>query len=106
MNTRKRKLNANIESGNQIQSDMIDLTHEKVITKKPSKNEDKSFNLIDYLNENEWLDLLKEEFEKDYFKQINKFLNTQYKNKNIKPDLELIFNSFNSTKLSQVNLKH
>lgn len=108
MNLRKRKINDNKESElNDKQTNKIDLTPEKKKTKNISiKQEDKiSFNLLDSLNEQEWLDFLKEEFEKDYFKEINKFLNTQYKNKNIKPSKELIFNAFNSTKLSQVTFE-
>lgn len=98
MNLRKRKLNENCETNN-----LNDRS--KLTPKKSTKTNDnkKFFNLIDYLNEPEWIDLLKDEFDKDYFKEINKFLNTQYRTKNIKPPIELVFNAFNLTKLSQVN---
>jgi hypothetical protein len=77
----------------------------KIRGEKTGKEGLSDFNLIDYLSEKEWLDALKPEFEKEYFKDINTFLKSAYKNKktSIKPPYNLIFNAFNSTKLSQVD---
>jgi hypothetical protein len=56
----------------------------------------------DYLVEEQWRRLLKEEFEKEYFKKINAAIKEGYKKNIIRPPKELVFNALNSTKLNQV----
>jgi hypothetical protein len=56
----------------------------------------------DYLIEEEWRRLLKDEFEKDYFKKINLTIKQGYQKNINRPPKELVFNALNSTKLSQV----
>ena len=52
---------------------------------------------------NEWDILLKDEYEKDYFKKLNKFIIDEYKTKTIYPKMSEIFNAF--TKTSYDNVK-
>ena len=52
---------------------------------------------------NEWDNLLKDEYEKDYFKKLNKFIIDEYKTKTIYPKMSEIFNAF--TKTSYDNVK-
>lgn len=56
----------------------------------------------DYMIDPEWKSLLKEEFEKKYFQDINKKINEGYKKGIVRPPKDLVFNAFNSTKLNQV----
>ncbi len=51
---------------------------------------------------NDWQDLLSEEMEKDYFKQLVSFLESEYENEKIYPEREDIFNAFNFTPYNQV----
>ncbi len=51
---------------------------------------------------NEWDDLLKDEFEKDYYKQLRVFLKHEYATKTIYPDMYHIFNALQSTSYSDV----
>ncbi|MCR5027379.1 MAG: uracil-DNA glycosylase [Methanobrevibacter sp.] len=46
---------------------------------------------------NNWDNLLKDEFEKDYFKKINEFIDVEYKTKTIYPPYEEIYNAFKLT---------
>lgn len=59
----------------------------------------------DYLIDNRWKQLLKSEFKKPYFKEINRALQIDYADKTIFPPKELVFNAFNVTKFSKVSLK-
>ena len=43
--------------------------------------------------ENKWDDLLKDEFEKDYYKKIREFLKYEYSHYRVYPDMNDIFNS-------------
>ena len=52
---------------------------------------------------NEWDIILKDEYEKDYFKKLNKFIIDEYKTKTIYPKMSEIFNAF--TKTSYDNVK-
>lgn len=53
----------------------------------------------------EWYDMLKGEFEKDYFINLKQFLKEQKKaNKQVYPPEPLIFNAFNKTPFSKVKL--
>ncbi len=56
------------------------------------------------LKNKEWRNELKEEFEKDYFKDLEKFLKSEIKTKSIFPKLEDSFAAFNKTPLSQVKV--
>ena len=56
----------------------------------------------DYMYNEQWKKLLKEEFEKPYFAEINKFLHTGYDKGIFRPPKELVFNAFNSTRLDDV----
>lgn len=46
---------------------------------------------------NKWDDLLNEEYEKDYFKDLIKFVKEEYKNKTIYPNQNEVFNAFRYT---------
>ena len=43
---------------------------------------------------NEWDEVLKEEFEKDYFQNIMEFVEDEYETKTIYPPKDEIFNAF------------
>ena len=43
-----------------------------------------------YITKN-WFELLKEEFDKDYFKSLQKFLSNEYKTKTIYPQDKNVF---------------
>lgn len=60
-------------------------------------------NIEDYLTCDRWRTLLKTEFKKPYFKEINRFLQLEYSTKTIYPPKELIFNAFNLTKFRKVS---
>ena len=60
------------------------------------------FHIESYLHSDEWRELLKEEFEKDYFKKINAILKDGYKKNLVRPPKELVFNALNSTSLSEI----
>ena len=51
-----------------------------------------------------WLNLLKEEFEKPYFKNLQKFLDEEYANYTIYPKVENIFNALNKVKYEDVKV--
>ncbi len=51
-----------------------------------------------------WYDLLKDEFEKPYYKNLEKFLENEYNTKTIYPKPELVFNSINHIKLEDVKV--
>lgn len=52
----------------------------------------------------EWKSLLTDEFKKDYFKKLAKFLTLEYKTEIIYPPADLIFNALNKTPFSQVKV--
>lgn len=60
------------------------------------------WNIQDFMVDEQWKKLLKDEFEKSYFKEINNFIKEGYKKNIVRPPKELVFNAFNSTKLNQV----
>jgi uracil-DNA glycosylase len=64
--------------------------------------EDIDFRIESYLYSEEWKELLKEEFKKDYFKKINTILNDGYKKNLLRPPKELVFNALNSTSLNEI----
>lgn len=51
---------------------------------------------------NEWDELLKDEFEKDYYKKLRAILASEYKNHTIYPDMYDIFNALKYTSFSDV----
>ena len=51
-----------------------------------------------------WFDLLKDEFEKDYFVNLQKFLDEEYSNFTIYPKVENIFNALNLVKFENVKV--
>ena len=51
---------------------------------------------------NEWDDILKDEFEKDYYLKIRKFLTNEYRNRTVYPDMYDIFNALKYTSFSEV----
>ena len=51
---------------------------------------------------NEWDELLKEEFEKDYYRQLRQFLKHEYATQTVYPDMYHIFNALQSTSYSDV----
>lgn len=51
-----------------------------------------------------WFNLLKDEFEKDYYKKLSLFLENEYKTKTIYPKPENVFNSINHVKFDDVKV--
>lgn len=69
---------------------------------EPIKRANGEWLIEDYLLDEQWRKLLQEEFEKPYFQEINKFIRDGYNKKINRPPKELVFNAYNSTKLSNV----
>lgn len=53
---------------------------------------------------NDWDSILKEELEKEYFKEIMEFIDEEYSSKTIYPPKDEIFNAFKFTPLSEVKV--
>lgn len=53
---------------------------------------------------NDWMDLLKEEFEKEYYKKLRAFLIKEYTSRTIYPDKYEIFNALNFTAYEDVKV--
>lgn len=53
---------------------------------------------------NDWDTALKDEFEKDYFSNINDFVKKEYETKTIYPPFDEIFNAFKLTPLNNVKV--
>ena len=53
---------------------------------------------------NDWDNVLENEFNKDYFKKIKRFIDGEYKTKTIYPPYEDIFNAFKLTPLKNVKV--
>ena len=51
-----------------------------------------------------WANLLKDEFEKPYFKNLQKFLEDEYSKYDIYPDMSNIFNALNAVKYEDVKV--
>jgi hypothetical protein len=75
----------------------------KVIKKK---QEVTRFKIENFLNDEDWKNALKKEFEKEYFINLNAFLDNEYKQHLPKPNKEPVFNAFNLTKLHDVYFKY
>ena len=71
---------------------------------KPFKiKPEKEWNVEDSLFDKEWCSILKDEFRKNYFIEINKKLKEDYKKQHtIFPSKYLIFHALNLTQLSKV----
>nr|WP_313581323.1 uracil-DNA glycosylase [Chishuiella sp.] len=54
--------------------------------------------------DNSWYKFLENEFEKDYFKNLIKFVNNEYETKEIYPPKKEVYNAFNSTPLEDVKI--
>lgn len=63
-----------------------------------------SFDVSEYLTNDKWKLYLNEEFQKDYFKQLNIFLANAYSKEVTYPPKELVFNAFNLTDLEKVRI--
>jgi uracil-DNA glycosylase len=59
--------------------------------------------LKDILN-NDWQNLLKDEFEKEYYQDLRKFLINEYKTKTIYPDMNDLFNALKYTSYKSVKV--
>lgn len=57
-----------------------------------------------FLIKNNWYQLLKEEFETDSYKNLEQFLNQEYKEKTIYPAPEKVFNALNLVKFDDVKV--
>lgn len=53
---------------------------------------------------NDWDQILKDEYEKDYFKELTDFVVNEYKNKKIHPKNTEVFNAFRYTKYEDVKV--
>jgi uracil-DNA glycosylase len=58
--------------------------------------------MVDF--ENQWNELLKGEFEKEYYKKLMEFLKEEYANKTIYPNKDDIFNSLKLTSYNDVKV--
>lgn len=106
MELRKRKINHDLDKKpDSLESHKRD-TNKKVKNLKNDAKENQIGNndwkIEDFLLDDEWKLLLKDEFEKSYFIELNKFLKPNFKKNIVRPPKELVFNAFNSTKPSQV----
>lgn len=54
--------------------------------------------------DNDWQDLLKEEFDKEYYQNLRLFLINEYKTKTVYPNMENIFNALNFTAYKDVKV--
>ena len=73
--------------GNEIYLNQLSLTNQKKVKIHDS-----------------WYNELKDEFEKNYWKNLSSKVKSFYKNKVIYPKPSLMFNAFNSTKLNEVKV--
>jgi len=51
-----------------------------------------------------WHNLLTSEFEKDYFKELQKFLQAEYSSRTIYPKIDNIFNALNFCKYDNIKV--
>ena len=97
------KEDSQLESDRAVKMSEINVSV-KEVNKTELENEERSdFKIEQFLKDSEWNLFLKEEFEKDYFKKLNVVLEKGYKRDIVMPPKELVFNAFNSTKMSNVS---
>lgn len=60
--------------------------------------------MLKLLIKSDWAELLKDEFEKEYFFKLESFLDSAYKNYNIYPEKNHIFEAFNQTYFQNVKV--
>lgn len=82
-------------------------TKSKPVPKTPSKavldaEARGEFNIENYLYDSEWKQLLKDEFKKPYFVEINNKIKPGYEKGINRPPKDLVFNALNTTKLKNV----
>ncbi|MGI6119153.1 MAG: uracil-DNA glycosylase [Desulfosporosinus sp.] len=53
---------------------------------------------------NDWQNLLKDEFQKDYYQKLRQFLITEYRTKTIYPNMHNIFNAFHYTAYQDIKV--
>ena len=53
---------------------------------------------------NSWDDVLKDEFEKEYFKELESRIDKEYLNETIYPPKDLIFNAFRHTPIDKIKI--
>lgn len=71
-------------------------------TPRPIIRNDGEWEIQDFMYDEEWRRLLKDEFTKKYFTDVNNFIREGYKKGINRPPKELVFNAFNSTRLRDV----
>ena len=59
---------------------------------------------MEVIFKNDWNELLKDEFEKEYYKKLREFLEEEYKTKDIYPDKHNIFNALHYTSYKDVKV--
>ena len=62
------------------------------------------FRKEEYMIGNDWDNILKDEYEKEYFKELQNFVIQEYKTKTIYPKLSEIFNAFVKTRYDDVKV--
>ncbi len=80
----------------------VDVAKDVAASAPPPQVTGDNWNIEDFLFDKEWKNLLKEEFSKKYFIEINNNIKEGYKKGINRPPKELVFNALNSTKLDKV----
>jgi hypothetical protein len=102
-NIKNKKETTSILTNKNINSNQTNMKQTKLsFFKAPAQKDD--WLIEDYLYDKEWKNLLKDEFEKGYFIEINKQIKDGYKKDINRPPKELVFNALNSTKITDVIL--
>ncbi|MCT4639509.1 MAG: uracil-DNA glycosylase [Bacteroidales bacterium] len=57
-----------------------------------------------YINDAKWCQILNSEFESDYFKQLNNFVESERANGVIYPPKDLVYNAFNKTAFDNIKI--
>lgn len=70
----------------------------------PIKRNNSEWLIEDYLVDDQWRKWLADEFDKQYFKEINLVLKPGYQKNILRPPKELVFNALNSTKLDKIKV--
>lgn len=102
MNLRKRKLDQKAEPPSSKRTPLVEAAEtDKAAAVEPAAV---SWQIEQFLSDEGWKEALKDEFEKDYFKQMNKTLSASYAKNLARPPKEKVFNAFNSTKLGDIKV--